>query len=450
MANEIKLKITATDDASDEIKDVNKELENLGDVAETTGEKIHDVGEEIKDSVSQVSFQEQLGALSAFKDAALDAFSKVGRAIGGMVDEYNDYVEQVENLSRLTGSSLEDTSRMIQVADDMRISYEQMSTAMEAATRQGIDVSAEGIIKLAATYQSLAPGVERSEWLLKTFGQSGAEMGRLLEQPTQNIRDMYASIADGMIINQANYDQMVQSKLAYDNFNDSITATKYQIVAELIPAFTALPQPVKDAGMAIVAFGPGIVDTIGTIADLTIAIGGLSKLFAAGGILSKIPTMLTSIKVAAAGLGLAVAPVLALAAAIGGLIALLNSDFGKKGVEAGRQLFVMWSNLIYGNKGGQWANSVSSGVQMWATGKASGGSVSGGSPYVVGEAGPELFIPSGSGTIIPNNQMATAAGGGGSVIFNYQPTVSFASRAEAEMVLKPMIESIVRSRYGKS
>jgi phage-related minor tail protein len=40
------------------------------------------------------------------------------------------------------------------------------------------------------------------------------------------------------------------------------------------------------------------------------------------------------------------------------------------------------------------------------TGKATGGPVSAGSPYIVGERGPELFMPSGSGTIIPNNQMS--------------------------------------------
>jgi phage-related minor tail protein len=37
--------------------------------------------------------------------------------------------------------------------------------------------------------------------------------------------------------------------------------------------------------------------------------------------------------------------------------------------------------------------------------RATGGPVSAGSPYMVGERGPELFMPSGSGTIIPNNQI---------------------------------------------
>lgn len=52
-------------------------------------------------------------------------------------------------------------------------------------------------------------------------------------------------------------------------------------------------------------------------------------------------------------------------------------------------------------------------------GRATGGPVSGNSPYMVGERGPELFVPSVSGTIIPNNRIGAMGGrpvntGGGS------------------------------------
>ncbi|MBZ0306250.1 MAG: hypothetical protein K8I82_09295, partial [Anaerolineae bacterium] len=36
-------------------------------------------------------------------------------------------------------------------------------------------------------------------------------------------------------------------------------------------------------------------------------------------------------------------------------------------------------------------------------GRAEGGPVTGGRPYVVGEAGPEIFVPGGSGHILPNH-----------------------------------------------
>lgn len=52
------------------------------------------------------------------------------------------------------------------------------------------------------------------------------------------------------------------------------------------------------------------------------------------------------------------------------------------------------------------ANKFASGLQL----RASGGPVSGKSAYIVGEQGPELFVPNTSGTIIPNNQLGTAGG----------------------------------------
>ena len=48
------------------------------------------------------------------------------------------------------------------------------------------------------------------------------------------------------------------------------------------------------------------------------------------------------------------------------------------------------------------------------TGKAIGGSVQSGQPYMVGERGPEMFVPNQSGSIVPNKKM----GGGVTVINN--------------------------------
>lgn len=68
-------------------------------------------------------------------------------------------------------------------------------------------------------------------------------------------------------------------------------------------------------------------------------------------------------------------------------------------------------------------------------GRAMGGPVSSGSPYVVGEKGPELFVPHASGTIVPNNKMGSSGGGGsGSVTVNYNIAAGV-SRAELVPIL---------------
>jgi hypothetical protein len=53
-----------------------------------------------------------------------------------------------------------------------------------------------------------------------------------------------------------------------------------------------------------------------------------------------------------------------------------------------------------------------------AVGKRSGGPVTGGTPYIVGEAGREMFVPSTSGRIVPNGALGSGGGGGNISIQN--------------------------------
>ena len=51
--------------------------------------------------------------------------------------------------------------------------------------------------------------------------------------------------------------------------------------------------------------------------------------------------------------------------------------------------------------------------------KANGGDVDGGMPYYVGEQGPEIFVPQGAGTIMPNKMVGAMSGGTTNVTNNY-------------------------------
>lgn len=72
-----------------------------------------------------------------------------------------------------------------------------------------------------------------------------------------------------------------------------------------------------------------------------------------------------------------------------------------------------------------------------------GGSVNSGSPYLVGEAGPELFVPQDNGRILANDNLGI---GGKNITINikYAPTVSTASESEVQWILKPMIQRALR------
>ena len=67
--------------------------------------------------------------------------------------------------------------------------------------------------------------------------------------------------------------------------------------------------------------------------------------------------------------------------------------------------------------------------------RAMGGPVNSGSPYVVGEKGPELFVPHSSGSIVPNGAMGSSGGSAGGVNVTYNIAAGV-SRAELVPILE--------------
>lgn len=73
--------------------------------------------------------------------------------------------------------------------------------------------------------------------------------------------------------------------------------------------------------------------------------------------------------------------------------------------------------------------------------RANGGPVSGRSPYIVGERGPELFVPSVSGSIIPNNQLSS---------FNGRPAFAGAMGGRSIVRGNDIILSYARTQRSQS
>jgi len=107
--------------------------------------------------------------------------------------------------------------------------------------------------------------------------------------------------------------------------------------------------------------------------------------------------------------------------ALGGLLWSMASYIGRAAKNLGEQLI---DKLVEGIEAapGKILNAIrsllpSGGIlgsigNALVQGLAAGGPVVGNTPYIVGEAGPELFVPTGSGTIMNNNRLGGMAGGG--------------------------------------
>ena len=79
---------------------------------------------------------------------------------------------------------------------------------------------------------------------------------------------------------------------------------------------------------------------------------------------------------------------------------------------------------------------------VFGGGRAAGGPVMGGTSYLVGERGPELFTPSGNGSIIPNSAL------GGSTVINLNVTGAIDPEGTARSIINVLNNSYYRGTNG--
>ena len=176
--------------------------------------------------------------LASVVGLAKQAFQVAKKVVEETVGEFTTYAKTVEDMARVTGSSAEEVSRLIQVSDDLQISTASLEQAMAGAVRKGIDPSVDSIASLSDQYLALAPGLERSQFLVEKFGRSGLEMAKLMEQGGDKIREMGEAVNDSLIITDEAIAANQEYYAAMDNLNDIIQGVKLEIGSKLVPVLT--------------------------------------------------------------------------------------------------------------------------------------------------------------------------------------------------------------------
>ena len=168
-------------------------------------------------------------------ELARKGFQALGDIYRATVTDTSNYISSVTDMSRVLGLNTEETSRLIQASDDLFLTQEKLQLGLVAASRQGIDVSIKGLQKLSEQYLTLQPGVERAQFLLKTFGRSGADMGKLMEVGADGIRTMMNAIDDGLVVTEDAKQKNIEYKQLLDSLSDSWTALKVNVGTGVIP-----------------------------------------------------------------------------------------------------------------------------------------------------------------------------------------------------------------------
>lgn len=165
------------------------------------------------------------------------AWATVNKVVDASIDTYVTLTDKVKVFHQMTGMTTEDSSRLVEVFDDMGISQEKVTAAFKFAEKNGFQPTIQSILELHKQYQALGDGQERVAFLQKEFGKSGVELQSFFE--LGDVAERLQDVEMGKIVTEEDITDVKEYKEAVDTLNDSWEAFKANMGRVIVPGLTA-------------------------------------------------------------------------------------------------------------------------------------------------------------------------------------------------------------------
>ncbi len=154
------------------------------------------------------------------------------------VDATVAYANEVRNLSKVSGQSAEETSRLIQLADDYKIGTNDLTLAVRKLAADGLTLNVETLAKLSDEYKALNPGQERAAFLMDKFGRAGVRFAEIMEQGGDNLRTLNSEIDKNLILTDEAVKAAREYEMAMDAWDEQTQKLQYSLGNALLPVLT--------------------------------------------------------------------------------------------------------------------------------------------------------------------------------------------------------------------
>ena len=421
-------------------------VKSASDLAETVAK----TGEIFGDSASDIeAFAETSAkALGQTKQQALDAastFAVFGKSAGLAGDD-------------LVKFSTDFTGLASDLASFNNTSPEEAITAIGSALRgEAEPLRRYGVLLDDASLrqEALALGIVNTTKQALTPQQKVLAAQALIYKQTSDAQGDFARTSDGL----ANQQRILTAQL--ENVKATIGTALLPIVLEITTFFATYLLPIiEKLGAAFAGSGgDSLKSSLGSVVEtikgfvlpifdgLVSAFNSIRKAIANNS--EELEPFFTLIKKIATFIVQYLAPVVGevLGAAfkvLGKIISGIVGVFGQlvSGINAAVNAVKALANTLASSVVGRTVSGIASGIgSVFGGGRALGGPVTGGTSYLVGERGPELFTPSNSGKIIPNNAM-------GGNTFNITVNGALDSEGTARTIVDILNRSQARGSLG--
>lgn len=168
------------------------------------------------------------GVNSVFSTASM-IYGQVAGQVRAVWGEYSQLSEQIRDLSLVSGTSAEETSRFIQVLDDYQLTAEDATTAARFLKEKGLSPTIDTLVQLSNQFKAIEDPAKRLEFIQENLGRGGAKWINVLNQEGDALRAAAAGIDKHLIMSDEQIAKYEQQRLALDAYNDSIAASKVAV-----------------------------------------------------------------------------------------------------------------------------------------------------------------------------------------------------------------------------
>jgi hypothetical protein len=412
----------------------------------------------IEDEAAQAKLATTLRNVTGATDAqiaATEGYIQKQQLLFGLTDQ--DLRPSFERLTRATGdlkTAQEAQSLAIDIAAGSGKSLEAVSNALGKAYEGNTGALAKLGVGLSAAQLKTMDMDTLTKTLAETFGGQASiqadtfagKMARLKQGIDEGKETVGAYVLDALQpMVTLIVEQVIPAAIA---FGETVGTKLQPYIDNIIFVFQTYLIPLFQTWWAFISdiLIPGIIDTFQPIlAGLQKAFGYIADAVQKNS--DKLAPFFTLIKNIASFILNTLAPI------VGDVLGAALTVIGKAiGVVIG--LFANLVNIINSAVGAirslisiVASNPLVKGIgnvidSVFGGGRATGGPVMGGTSYLVGEKGPEIFTPSGNGLITPNNKL------GSSTVINLNVTGAIDPEGTARSIINVLNNSYYRGTNG--
>ena len=169
-----------------------------------------------------------------------------------------ELANEVRQFRDVTGQTSEESSRLVQVLDDYKVSTSAAEMATKKLAKEGLEFNISTLADLSDEYLSLNSDVERTNFLYEKFGKSGTDFVEIMKQGGDAIREASDAIDENLILTDKQLKAARDYEKQVDNLSDTWQGFKVAAGNDAIPyvvnALDTLNKKTEESSLAMAVF----------------------------------------------------------------------------------------------------------------------------------------------------------------------------------------------------